>query len=277
VCARLNDLAARFVNFAGGLPVAGRILRGFAHRFPEGSIVTIRSGCAAGCKWVRHHRYVNGYWIGNYELEVQQALARLLRRGDVFYDVGANAGFYSLLAATLVGPGGKVFAFEPLPENMESIREQIEANGLANCEPVPMAVGARSGEAEFSFIPGGSANAHLGPSLSGNERSIRVRTTSLDDFLSDRPMPSLVKVDVEGAEMEVVRGASRLLRSGSKFLFELHGKKNTEKMKVVEALRGEGFVFLDLRGRPLSLPEREEHVVAVPGASARAHAAGVEK
>jgi hypothetical protein len=101
----------KLISTAGRIPVVGRALRWLARRYPEGSVVTIHTGRAAGFRWKRYHRYVNGYWPGIYELLIREALARELKPGQVFYDVGANAGFFSLVGACCVGPGGRVFAF----------------------------------------------------------------------------------------------------------------------------------------------------------------------
>src|SRR5262249_9898465 len=159
--------------------------------------VTIQSGFAAGLKWKRHHRYVNGYWIGNYEHDIQRAIVRLLgpsTRGRVFYDVGANAGFFSVLAAKHVGPSRRVFALEPLPENIASIQEQIALNQLEQVELVPRAVGAALGTSEFSFPEDENSIAHLGPARAKGERTTVVEVTSLDAFVKDHPRPSLVKI-----------------------------------------------------------------------------------
>jgi ribosomal protein L11 methylase PrmA len=117
---------ARLLSSLGRLPLAGRLLRGFAGHYVEGSVVRIRSGLAAGYLWERHHRYVNGYWTGQYELPIQEALQRELKAGDTFFDVGANAGFFTLVAARLVGQKGSCVAFDPSAENAASIRRQIE-------------------------------------------------------------------------------------------------------------------------------------------------------
>src|SRR5688572_31553432 len=114
---------AKLIEFIGKVPLLGPALRRMAHRYPEASVVEIGSGLAAGYRWKRHHRYVNGYWLGHYELRIQEALRAYLKPGQTIFDVGANAGFFTLVAARLVGPGGKVVAFDPPPENQESIRE----------------------------------------------------------------------------------------------------------------------------------------------------------
>src|SRR5678809_656380 len=85
---------AKVVDFIGRVPVVGETLRKFARRYPEGSVVEIRTGVAAGLRWKRHHRYLNGYWVGHFELEIQNALQREIKAGDAVYDVGANAGFF---------------------------------------------------------------------------------------------------------------------------------------------------------------------------------------
>src|SRR3954452_16330369 len=117
--------SARVIEAIGRIPGVGRLLRWVARHYPEGSVVTIKHGEAAGLKWKRHHRYVNGYWIGQYELDIQAALKRELKPGQTFFDVGANAGFFTLVAAKIVGASGKCVAFDPLPMNQESIREQV--------------------------------------------------------------------------------------------------------------------------------------------------------
>src|SRR5437667_8053089 len=124
---------AKMLEMVGRVPVVGSALRRIARRYPEGSVVEIRSGAAAGYRWKRHHRYVNGYWLGHYELEIQDLLKQELESGDTFFDVGANAGFFTLVAAKLVGQSGRCVAFDPSPENDQSIREQLELNRLSNC------------------------------------------------------------------------------------------------------------------------------------------------
>jgi FkbM family methyltransferase len=205
---------------------------------------------------------VNSYWLGSYEIGVQLALQRLLRRGDVFYDVGANAGFFTVLAARLVGPRGLVFAFEPLPENVESVREQVELNRLSWCEVVPFAVGAHSGQSALSYVPGRSALAHLGPRGFESELEIPVRTVTLDEFTARNPFPSLVKIDVEGAEAEVLEGAVAAMERGAHLVLELHGPEIAAE--VVKMLGRAGYVFESLNGSPATWPTEHTHLVARP-------------
>ncbi len=83
----------RLTGVLGKLPMASQALRWFANQDPEGSVVRSSQGLAKDLLWKRHHRCVNGYWIGHYEFEIQAALKRWLTLGDTFFVVGANAGF----------------------------------------------------------------------------------------------------------------------------------------------------------------------------------------
>jgi len=261
----LSVLYAGLIHRVGRVPIVGEVLRSYARRFPEGSVVTIQSGLAAGLSWRRHHRYVNGYWIGNYELDIQRAIVRLLgpsTKGAVFYDIGANAGFFSVLAAKHVGPSGRVFAFEPLAENITSVEEQIALNRLDQVELVKMAVGAAEGICEFSFPPDQNSIAHLGAARAPGEQTTTVKVTTLDRFAEDHPGPTLVKIDVEGAETDVLSGAASVIARGTRFLIELHGADKAAQ--VVSLLRAARYTFERVDGSPAVDPEAEHHLVALP-------------
>ena len=243
---------AKVVDLIGRVPVLGTTLRKLARRYPEGSVVDVRTGVAAGLKWKRHHRYLNGYWIGHFELDIQNALKRELKAGDRVFDVGANAGFFTLIVARLVGPAGRVVAFDPAPENCESIREQVELNGYAPyCTAVQKAVGGRPGTATFSFAASGSPMGHLGGAAKG-ERSVQVEVTTLDDAVEAYGPPTFIKLDVEGAEGEVLAGAHKLLSSGAArptWLIELHGPQCAADVK--RQLAAAGYHFFDRDTRPI--------------------------
>ncbi len=213
---------AKMLELVGRVPVVGSALRRFARRYPEGSVVEIRSGAAAGYRWKRYHRYVNGYWLGHYELEIQDLLKLELKAGETFFDVGANAGFFTLVAAKLVGPGGRCVAFDPSPDNDRVIREQLELNGLNNCGSVAKAVGARAGTAMFAFSAPGSPMGHLGAAANG-EQSLEVQVITLDEAAKHYGRPNFIKLDVEGADIEAMQGAAELLRGARpRWLIELH-------------------------------------------------------
>lgn len=158
-----------------------------------------------------------------YEPETTQFLVSVLRPGDAFVDVGTHVGYFSSLAAAVVGPAGKVVSFEPEADNFARLLDNLRLNSFAHVEPVNMAVGEAEGEAEF-FVnadnDGGHAlwdvGLHAFNRLSREApRSRRVKVTSLDAFLGDRDLPPLraIKIDAEGAEQQVLRGAESLLRA----------------------------------------------------------------
>jgi FkbM family methyltransferase len=158
-----------------------------------------------------------------YEPQVVDALAALLRPGDVFMDVGANIGFFSLIASRLVGEAGRVIAFEPHPDALARFHDLMTANGGPPVvEVVATAVGAASRESVQLFLSSDSVLSTLDPAQSparGHfrfDRSLSVGLISLDQWLADRPellaRLRLIKIDVEGAEAQVVDGMRQTLR-----------------------------------------------------------------
>ena len=254
---------SQLIQSVGKIPVLSHGLRWCANLYPENSVVQIRAGHAAGLLWRRHHRYVNGYWLGHYELPIQEALRRELFAGGTFFDIGANAGFFTIVAARLVGPGGRCVAFEPSPDNCASIREQIETNALDYCTLVPEAVAEAEGTAKFSFSAPGSPMGHLGGSR-GGERQIEVKTTTLDAACARFGAPDVIKMDIDGAEIGALQSAVKTLRDiRPAWLIELHGPDCEREVKA--ALCRADYSFFDLDGR--ALPANEllpQHFLAHP-------------
>ncbi|WP_181705383.1 FkbM family methyltransferase [Chthonobacter rhizosphaerae] len=156
-----------------------------------------------------------GYALGTVEWPVQRAIADRLGRGSVFFDVGANVGFFTILAARAVGPAGRVVAFEPSPANVHLLRRNISANGFPNVTVIEAAASDHSGSGELLLarLSGGSAlsTADRPPDTTG---SLSVRLVSLDDLVAGGGvrLPDVVKIDVEGAEEAVLKGMTGLLR-----------------------------------------------------------------
>jgi FkbM family methyltransferase len=251
----------KLLQVAGRIPGLSSTLRWWAGRYDEGSVARIRSGLAAGYLWKRHHRYVNGYWLGHYELPIQEVLRRELRGGDRFYDVGANAGFFTLVAARLVGSDGSCVAFDPAPDNVRSVREQIELNALAQCTVVQQAVGGAPGRASFSFAYAGAATGHIGTTRDG-EQSLEVEVTTLDDALERYGPPRFVKMDIEGAEIEALHGARRMLSEvRPTWLIELHGPEC--ERAVLRVLGEHGYRLMGIDSNPVvATAPPPKHVLA---------------
>lgn len=135
----------------------------------------------------------------------------LLDEGMVFVDVGAHIGIYSLLAARRVGPRGKVYAFEPAPENFRALLRNIAQNGFSNIVAEPLAVSRGCARAAFALSRNDSASHSLANGLSVG-RQIEVETTSLDNYFADAETSvDVVKLDAEGAEPGILDGMRETL------------------------------------------------------------------
>jgi FkbM family methyltransferase len=179
--------------------------------YNEGGILEISGGTLRGKKWIRFMRTHNDEYVrGDYEPGVQAALRLYLKPGMTFFDIGANAGFFSLLGATIVGSSGKVFAFEPHPKTSSQLRQQIAINGMANINIVMAAVSSEVGVAKLSDDTV-SVMASLAGAASASS-TISVKTTTLDHELNFLPAPNVIKIDAEGAEEDILIGSATVLR-----------------------------------------------------------------
>jgi FkbM family methyltransferase len=190
---------------------AARLLRPLVNTIVPGqaSTVTIRSGHAAGAKIEIEPKIEKYYWTGSYEPAVQDAISRLLSPGGSMWDVGASIGFHTIVASRAVGPDGQVAAFEPLAANLARLRRSIELNAMSNVLVRPVAVSDTCGTAIFFRAPSAAMGSLVAPAASLGEHT--VPTTTLDQELKSLREPSLVKIDVEGGELSVLRGATELL------------------------------------------------------------------
>ena len=185
----------------------GRVLRASLHLVPSKWILPIWIGPLRGSRWTVGAG-LSSCWVGVYEWNKQRAFVKQLTVGDVVFDVGAQAGFYTLLAAKLVGPSGHVVAFEPDPGNLLQLGRHIRENRLANVTVVSAAVSDSRGPRRFQRDIGRRLQGRLDA-----RGDIVVETVDLDRLWGDRmvPAPRLIKIDVEGEEVAVVRGARHLL------------------------------------------------------------------
>lgn len=154
-----------------------------------------------------------------YERPTAVAIKNNLRRGDCFWDIGANIGWFSLFAAKQVGRSGAVMAFEPSPEVFQALRSNIAHS--ANVQALQYGIGARDGVASFASQGMSTSASFVAAVTRINERhtnapirAIEVEVRTVDGLIRDgaRP-PDLLKVDVEGYELEVLRGSASLLNN----------------------------------------------------------------
>jgi len=148
---------------------------------------------------------------GRWEETETMLFRSLVREGMTVVDIGANVGYYTLLAAKLAGPSGRVYAFEPGPENFERLARNVEANGYQNVTLVPKAVSSASGTASLS-LDRSSSGGHSLSRFRGGADSVVVETVSLDDFFNGRPQAvDVIKMDAEGAEIAILAGMPGVL------------------------------------------------------------------
>ena len=155
-----------------------------------------------------------------YEIRVRQQLEHHLRRGDHYVDLGANIGFFSLIAAKLIGESGRIDAFEPEPHNRKRLENHLDKNGLKDRVRVhPVAVSNSRDKVTIHWYGGDSGPLNHGSSSffkdnASSSVATVVDTVTLDDVLKGTN-PTLIKMDIEGAEHLAVSGMANILRDVS--------------------------------------------------------------
>lgn len=216
----------------------------------------ILAGPLAGRWWLPASRgKILRILLGSYEPEQTRLFQRWVGPGATVLDVGAHVGYYTLVSSVLAGPGGRVVAFEPNPRNHDFLRRHVALNGCANVEVEQAAVAAANGTARFDF-GSGSGTGRL-----AEGGAIEVRTVRLDDFCAERRLhPAAVKIDVEGAELEVLRGGEETLRRCRPVIFlSTHGPD--VHRRCVEWLAARGYALQPILGTEL---EAATEVLALP-------------
>lgn len=156
-------------------------------------------------------------YFGLYDRAEIALMSSVLGQGDTFLDVGANVGYYSLLASQLVGVQGQVHAFEPIPENAERLNSAIQRNSVQNIRVNQMAVGGSEGTLDLHIGDKQLGNSGWASVVASDRRPnvVTVRQVTIDQYLSEHGIDAvrLVKLDIEGAEPEAIAGMGSLLNS----------------------------------------------------------------
>lgn len=151
---------------------------------------------------------LSGKWE-DFETEV---FSKFIRPGDVVIDIGAHIGWYTLIAAKLVGKKGKVYAFEPDTTNFKLLTKNIQANGYQNVILVKKAVSNETGSARL-FINNENTGDHRIFDTDNHRKSITIEQTTLDDYFKKLPQRvDLIKMDIQGSEMKALLGAQTVLK-----------------------------------------------------------------
>jgi len=215
--------------------------------FPSRQIwLQVQSGFARGL-WLRLRIPEEaGFWRGEHEPAVQQAISAAVRPGDVVYDVGAHLGSLALGAARIVGAnspgghhGGRVVAFDADPANVQRLRQHADRNNFQQTlQVVQAAIWSHASAAEIAFRRGQLGFSQGGVEADGQQPvlahgdMIYVPVTTLDQFIAaGNPPPQLIKIDVEGGECEVLVGGANLFAAHRPVLLvEVHHQQAAENL-----------------------------------------------
>lgn len=263
---RLRELRARALE---GRRLSDRLL-GAAVRGLEQGVLQVPQGHGHGLLLdMRYiplsHAHLGSFAFGSLESAVQEALIRHLGPGDVLYDVGANLGFFSLLGARLAGAEGHVYAFEAAPDNAAAIASNVQLNRVGNVTVIQKAVAAAGGVGRLQVVDDQSWSKLEDYGEHPNtERVIEVELVALDDLVAagEVRVPTVVKIDVEGAEIAVLEGMRETIRRHRPAIIcELHGTHR----EFVALMREHGYRLVNLEGTaPVEQAGASGHALAMP-------------
>lgn len=245
----------RFSDIPAG-SFLGRASRKCLSIIPKNWTMPVLQGPLRGMRWIvgaQNH----GMWLGSYEAEKQVAISKMLLPGQTFYDIGANAGFFTLLGAKCVGLSGRVIAVEPLPRNIEVLEKHLSLNGISNVGVVGKAISDFVGTARFSV------EGHSTSKISA-EGHATVQVTTLDALVEELGSPpDIVKVDIEGAEIGLLRGAKKVMEESRPVIFlAVHSKEIFDDLwNIVLGVR---YVIKELDGVDARPSGFREEVVLLP-------------
>lgn len=171
--------------------------------------------------WVANSFAIRGF----YEWAIVNIANSICRPGDTIIEVGANIGTESLLYAAIVGPAGRVASFEPFPDNLRMLRRQLDLNRLTHVDVFPNAVSDQQGTLHFvaPVDEGNFGQGHLadpGAASPAGGKTIDVECVRLDDLFAAGQLlaPRLLVIDVQGAELGVLRGGREMIRAARPYL-----------------------------------------------------------
>lgn len=169
----------------------------------------------------------------------------IIKAGDAVLDIGANIGYYALLWSQLVGGDGVVYCLEPVSNNYEILVKNVKLNNINNIETYKLAAGNDNRIAEINVSWRGNWSSFVNHRVFDNfiRETERVKMLKIDDFLKDKKTPKLARMDVEGYEVEVLKGMQQTLRKIIYLLIEIHPEilTNKQKAEMLSILSKNGF------------------------------------
>ena len=259
--------------------------------------LTVKYGLASGVKF-NAGAYNPDTSLGTYEIPVQEVLSQYLKPGSVFYDIGANVGFFTILGAKIVNPEGKVYAFEPEAKNVATLRRNVEQNNFDNVTIIGKAVSKTTGAEKLwlteycgshTLTPenpelarkctnvkalssiGSSQQPESVPSFLKVKECVTVDTVAIDDLLQQQEIepPTLVKIDVEGAEIDVLQGMSQTLEKYQPIVIYEVDNENQEglsnkRKQIDDFLLSHGYEIKPLAESYRDISWNVGHAIAIP-------------
>jgi FkbM family methyltransferase len=205
---------------------------------------------------------------GLYERETSLYIMKSLFPGDVFVDIGANSGYYSLLASKIVGQLGHVYSFEPHPVTYSRLVRNVNLNSLANIDTFNFGLSSFDGEGEL-FVSKSSDGLNSLKAIPLVDDSLKVNIRKLDTVI--RGKVSMIKIDAEGSELDIIEGAKNTISSspGIRIIYEMNRELSGQKLlDVFSSIGFESFTIKN--GKPYfrinsvgSLPKGTSNLVAV--------------
>jgi FkbM family methyltransferase len=205
----------------------------------------------AGPRHCRFHMWLDpssysDFILGIYEPGCTEVLRKCAKEGSLCVDVGANLGYFSIFMSRLIGERGQVIAFEPMPDTVKMLRENVQANDLRNVTVVAAAASDESGPVEFFSEPSQSMTktaSMLNDRFQGISQTTIVSSIRLDDYFAGAArLPDFIKIDVEGAEEAVLNGArDTLARASPALVVEIHKWGSSGSQRVLELLSELGY------------------------------------
>lgn len=202
------------------------------------------------------------YLTGVYEPATARVIAELLKPGDTFIDVGANSGFFTLLASIQVGAAGRVLSFEPVPSMRKRLLDNIALNAMGNISVHDVALSNAEGILPLFEGPKGHKGISSLRQIVNSEATIEVKTRPLDTFGDELSAVKLIKIDVEGAEQLVLEGMTNILDRYHPYIVVeitdeyLHAFGHTA-IQLASHLTGNGYRMYEIRSEGL-VPMRPE-------------------
>lgn len=197
----------------------------------------------------------------HYDWKMWVVAKTVCRAGDTVVEVGANVGTETIGFADIVGPSGHVHAFEPLPRNLELLRNNLSRSDLGNITIVPLAVSDRIGTIDFVPPPPGAHTGigYIGRPVQSSPSSIQVQSTTLDSYLANTPA-RLLAMDVEGAEPSVLHGGAGWIDTHRPVIVleateELLHRSSTSRLELYEQLIGLGYEVHYIHRHKLTAPD----------------------